>query len=219
MARSIEATAAWVADRIRKLGGITAVDVLPSGSLRISRKGYPPFVAGVLSEAVVTKAHVEGVLSVAADAEIIVNIPVESKWTGPAIEAARGNRVAWGGLKDLMSVAGHDNVRGHERSEYQFAERLLRQFGIVERIEREADRLWILYRKQGLQPLRVVALNEYELTGDNIRTARDRYGAFDLVFLNNPNGKATMQAQQVAKALDVPILMAGELKRRLSSRP
>ena len=216
MARGPESTAAWVAGRVRKLDDVTAVDVLSPNSLRISRNDYPPFVAGVLSEAVVTKAHVEGVLSVAADAEIVVNIPVESKWTGSAIEAARGSRVAWGGLRDLMSVARRDDVRGYERGEYQFAERLLGQFGIVERIEREADRLWILHRKQGLLPLRVIVLSDYELTGDSVRTARDRYGAFDVVFLNNPNGKPTAQAQAVANALGVPILMAGELKGRLS---
>jgi hypothetical protein len=114
-----------------------------------------------------------------------------------------------------MSATSDADVRAYERSEYRFAERLLRQFGVVDHVEREADRLWMLHRKRGLPPLRIIALNPYELTGDHVRAARDRYGIFDVVFLNNPNGRPTASATEVAEALEVPILMAGELGPRL----
>ncbi len=68
-----------------------------------------------------------------------------------------------------MSVAGDENVRSYERDEFRFAGRLLRQFGIVEHVEREADRLWVLHRKRGFRSLKVAALNPYELTGDHLR--------------------------------------------------
>ncbi len=47
-------------------------------------------------------------------------------------------------------------------------------------------------------------------------TARDRYGPFDVVFLNKIlNVKATDSANEVAKTFDIPILKACELRARL----
>jgi hypothetical protein len=61
-------------------------------------------------------------------------------------------------------------------------------------------------------------LNEYELTADHVRTARSRYGAFDAILINNPNGKATSAASDVAKGLRVGIFMWREFLGRLNRR-
>lgn len=218
MAGSSADTTAWVAQQMAQHSDVTGVEILGPHSLRIARKDYPPFHAGVIAEVAVLRAHVEAALAEDRDIEIIMNVPKESKWTGDAIGAATQAGVAWGGMSELFRVAAREDVRGHERDEYRFAGRILRQFGKVAHVEREADRLWVLYRKDGLPPLRVVALNPYELTADHLRTARDRYGAFDVVFLNNPNGKATESGKAVAEDLGVPILMAGELRGWVNAR-
>jgi hypothetical protein len=51
-----------------------------------------------------------------------------------------------------------------------------------------------------------------------VRTACDRYGNFDVILLNNPNGRPTETAKEVADGIGVKILMWGQFLGRLNSR-
>jgi hypothetical protein len=59
-------------------------------------------------------------------------------------------------------------------------------------------------------------LNEYELTADHVRTAKSQYGIFDTVLLNDPNGKPTSSALQVAENMGIEILKWREFLGRLN---
>jgi hypothetical protein len=48
-------------------------------------------------------------------------------------------------------------------------------------------------------------LSEYELTADHIRTARDRYGNFDVAVNTNPNGTITRSASDAANSMGIEI--------------
>ena len=61
-------------------------------------------------------------------------------------------------------------------------------------------------------------LNEYELTADHIRTARDRYGSFDVVVNTNPNGSVTSAAAEAAKSMGVEILKWGPFFGRINKK-
>ena len=72
-------------------------------------------------------------------------------------------------------------------------ERGLRQHTRVRILERVHDRKYIIGR-YGLDDVVVVLANEYELTADHIRTARDRYGPFTDILITNSNGDPTSSA-------------------------
>ena len=215
--RAPEQTTAWVAETIAKITLVQEAVVVGPHSIRIMRDKLAPFVAGVISVPVVTPAIVQLVLDADPSIEILVNVPRESIWTGSAINAAAAMGVAFGGMGDLMSAVSDEDVRRYTRSEYDFVERGLRQHDRVSRLEREADRVYLVHR-HGLPPLRFVMLKEYELTGDHVRTARDRYGTFDAVLLNNPNGKPTTGAKEVAKGMGVGIFKWGQFLGRLNGK-
>lgn len=217
MARTAEQTTGWVADIISKLEQVDEAVVTGPHTLRITRHKHAPFVAGVISVSAVTPEIVKPVLVADISIEILVNVPKESMWTGAAIAEATSRGVAFGGISDLMSVVSKEDVRRYVRSEYSFVERGLEQHDRVSGFDREFDRVYLVYRHD-LPPLRFVMLNEYELTGDHVRTARDRYGAFDIVLLNNPNGKATTGAQEVAKAMGIGIFKWGQFLGRLNGK-
>ena len=204
MARTPEQTTAWVAQTIGKMGDVQDVKVVDAHSIRVTRNKFDPFEAGIVSVSRVTPEIILPVIEANPSIEIIVNVPKESMWTGDAIAVAEIKGVAFGGIRDLMSAVSDEVVSQYTRSEYSFVERGLRQHTRVSDLERAADRVYIVYR-HGLAPLRFVMLNEYELTGDHIRTARDRYGAFDEILLNNPNGKPTTGAREVAEGMGVGI--------------
>lgn len=217
MARTPEQSTVWAASFLKGKGGILDAEVTGAQTLQISREEFEPFTAGIVSTPRVTPELVQPFVGLSRGIEIIANIPKESMWNGPAIELARINSIAFGGLGDLMSATSDEDVTQYVRSEFQFVERGLSQHDQVDRLERVHDRLYIVHRNT-MSPVRFVMLNAYELTGDHIRTARDRYGAFDNVLLNNPNGRATTDAIAVERALNVRILKWGHFLGRLNSR-
>jgi hypothetical protein len=216
MPKSAEQTTSWVAEKISSMDKVLEAEIIGANILRIARKSHDPFVAAIIAVPVVTAEIVQPLLDADPTIEIVVNIPKESLWTGSAIESAVARRVAFGGLRDLMSAVSRDeDVREYTRSEYAFVERGLKQHTSVSMLEREFDRVYLVHRYE-LPSLRFVMLNEYELTGDHVRTARTRYGSFDAVLINNPNGKPTSTALEVAKEMGVGIFKWGAFLGRLN---
>lgn len=218
MSRPPEESTSWVAGRTKDIEKVEDVVILGPFSFRIIRVELPPFVAGVISVSTVTARHVEEVLATSPDIEILVNIPKESIWTGEAIRLAAASQIAFGGIGDLMrAVNSEDDVRQYVRPEFHFVERGLEQHSRVTSCEREADRVYLIHR-HGLPDLSFVMLDEYELTADHIRVARERYGNFDMVLLNNPNGSPTTGATELGRTLGVGIFKWGQFLGRLNSR-
>lgn len=214
--RPIAQTTAWVAQVVSDKDGVEGVEQLSDRSIKISRRKYPPYRAGIISAYDVTDADVRAVLSVDAEVDILVNVPAQGIWQGTAIAAAADAGRAFGGMGDLYSCIGEEDPRTHVRPEFHFIERGLRQHNRVSEIVREADRLFLLKRTGDLPDLPVLALYEYELTAEHLRTARERYGDYSLVLISNPNGQPTQGARDLAQAMGVEFHMFGSLLGRLN---
>lgn len=210
-------TSEWVAGNLRRAKGVSKVEVLSDQVLRVSRSKYGPFVAGIVSakcvEADTVRTLVESKLAV----EIIANVPTESYWTGGALRLAHDNKIATGAYGDLLRVIDLEDVRAFQSKETEFVERGLRQHDRISGFERMYDRLYCISRS-GLPDLTVVMLNEYELTADHLRTARDRYGEFSVAVITNPNGRATNSAEEAAQTMGVEILKWGPFFGRLNKK-
>ena len=191
------------------------VEILGAHTIRVTRKQYSPFIAGIVSTDKVMLKTIAPILVDSLEVEFLANIPKDSFWSGEAISALPG--IAFGGLGDLMAAVSIEDVRQYVNSEYRFIEQGLRQHSRVERFVREADRLYLVFRN-GLPEIRIIALNEYELTAEHLRTARDRYGNFDAVLVSNPNGEPTVAAKTVADGWNVGIFKWGALFSRLNKR-
>ena len=62
----------------------------------------------------------------------------------------------------------------------------------------------------------VVLANEYELTADHVRTARDRYGPFTDILITNPNGEPTSSSMQAAESMGAHVFKWGAFLSRLN---
>jgi hypothetical protein len=218
MERPAEQTTRWVAENnLMKLDKVHEVTLTGPNTLRITREQYEPFVAAVISAPVVTAETLKRLSHADSAIEIVANVPKESFWTGTAIALVAAQGAAFGGISDLMSAVSRRDVRAYKRSEYIFVERGLDQHDRVSGFDREFDRVYLVHR-YGLPPLRFVMLNEYELTGDHVRTARSRYGTFDAILINNPNGQPTSTARAVANDIGVDILKWRQFLGRLNNR-
>ena len=209
-------TTLWVAGNLREIRDVVGVEVISDQTLRIERRKHDPFVAGVVSVPRVETETIRAVVS-QPDVEIISNVPKESFWTGDALRLAREHGVASGSYGDLLRVIGMEDVRSFVPKDIAYIERGLRQHDRVAGFERVHDRIYRI-RRESMPDLIVAMLSEYELTGDHLRTARDRYGAFDLVVITDPNGRATGSATEVAGRLGVTVLNWAGFYGRINKR-
>jgi hypothetical protein len=210
-------TTEWVAGNLRKARGVSEVDVLSDQVLRVSRGKYDPFVAGIVSAKCVEIDAVKPLVKSNLGVEIIANVPKESCWTGAALRLAHDNNIATGAYGDLLRVIDLQDVRAFQPKETQFVERGLRQHNRISSFERVYDRLYRISRN-GLPDLTVAMLNEYELTADHLRTARDRYGQFSVAVITDSNGRATSSAEEAGQTMGVEILKWGAFFGRLNKK-
>jgi len=218
MPRSSEETTVWVAGNIAQMKGVAGTHVTSPNTFRVIRNEFPPFEVAVFSASEATAAILDPLLTVYPHVAFAVNVPKDSRWTKSGISSAREHGVAFGGIGELMSAISHklEDVREYKKKENEFVERGLRQHDRVTYVEQEFDRVYQIYRS-GLKTLRIVLLNEYELTAEHVRTALEKYGWFDIVLMTNPNGSPTSIAEQVARGMGIQILMWRQFLGRLNS--
>lgn len=210
-------TTEWVAGNLRQAQHVSTVEILSEQVLRVARDNYKPFVAGVVSATCVNVETIKPLVKSKFGIEIIANVPSASYWTGDAINLAHQKKIATGAYGDLLRVIKLENVRSFQPKETEFIERGLRQHDRIATFDRIHDRLYRITRHD-LPDLMVVMLNEYELTADHLRAARDRYGKFGVVVITNPNGSATNLADEVAATMRVEILKWGPFLGRLNRK-
>jgi hypothetical protein len=210
-------TTEWVAGNLRSAQGVSQVEVLSDQVLRVVRSEYDPFVAGIVSAKCVEVDAVRPLVKSTLGVEIIANVPKESYWTGGALRLAHENNIATGAYGDLLRVINLQDVRAFQPKETQFVERGLRQHSRISSFEQVYDRLYCI-RRHGLPDLTVAMVNEYELTADHLRTARDRYGQFSVAVITDPNGRATSSAEEAAQTMGVEILKWAPFFGRLNKR-
>lgn len=210
-------TTQWVASNLREAKEVLKVEVLSDQILCVSRSKYDPFMAGIVSLPRVESDEIRPIVNSKLGVEIITNVPKEAFWTGGALRLVQDNNIAAGVLGDLYRVINLENVRAFRPSETAFVERCLLQHDRITSFDRLHDRLYQISRK-GLPDLTVVMLNEYELTADHLRTARDRYGNFSVAAITNPNGRVTSAAEEAAKTMGAEILKWGPFLGRLNRK-
>lgn len=208
-------TSEWVARNLRDSEDVSKVEQLSDQVLRISRSNYDPFLVGIVSAKCVKADTIDSIVRSELEVEIIANVPKESYWTGGALKLAKKNNIATGSYGDLFRVLDLPDVRAFKPKETEFVERGLSQHDRISSFDRVHDRLYRISRNR-LPDVTVAMLNEYELTADHLRTARQRYGQFSIAVITNPNGGPTSSAEETAQIMGVEILKWGPFFGRLN---
>jgi len=212
-----EWTGAFVAEKAASHDKVLAIELLGPQLVKILRREeLSEVVVATFAEARLTSDIVERVLNDTPQANFIANIRKESFITGSALDAAELLGVDIGGFGDLLSSLSLQDVSEYRNKEFAFVERGLRQHDRVSDFVRLNDRHYRIDRRDRPSVV-AVFLNAYELTADHVRTARERYGAFDLVVITNPNGGATRSAEDAAGNLRAEIHMWGSFLGRLNA--
>ena len=203
-ANSSDWTGKWLSQKLEEHANVKSVDLIRPQVLKIVRKKYGTAFIGSVALKRVTCSKIESLFDEPFTLSFIVNIPSESFWTGRAIELAESRSLGFGGMDDLYRALNEPCVDSYKRKEFSYFEQVVNQHSNVHEVARVHDRKYVLRRYEH-GDVKVVLLNEYALCADDVRTARDRFGAFRAILITNPNGDATSKAKQAARSIGARI--------------
>lgn len=135
-------------------------------------------------------------------------------WPGDTIEFLQRAGIGWGSAGTLTSAAleGEANTASHKT--YFFADRLIRQYGRVQKVSREYDRIYRITLRTGTV-LRIGMIAEYEPCVDAVRTLWGDFGPVDIMWNINPNGSPSPEAIDAGTELGCEVVQWEGLKELL----
>jgi hypothetical protein len=217
MSRSDAWSAEWCCEKLLSHKDIIEVTPTSRNGVRITIKDLPQSVLvatmsnpRVKLETVPDEFH-------ANDTEFLLNIKKDAYFDGDLLSVAAGISVGVGGLSDLYVATGEKEFRTYIPKETQFILRGLEQHTAVRAVTRINDRTYRVIKHNG-SVVTVLALNEYDLTSDALRTGINKYGRPDIVLASNPNCRISSAATNTGSSVGTALLAWGQLLGVLNNR-
>lgn len=129
----------------------------------------------------------------------------ECVWEGEAIRYLEENFIGWGSFGTLGSAVLDGNANSATHKTYKFADRFLRQYGRIVRVDREFDRVHRITLRSGTE-FRIGMIAAYEPTADEVRSLWERFGALDIAWNINPNGTPQPEASAAGRELGCEVM-------------
>jgi hypothetical protein len=217
MSETDEWTAAWTAEKVAGHHQVLTAKTVSGNALRIlTKRRKAGILIATFSVDVVERKDLERVHT-GSDVEFVMSVPKGAVFRFSAIAYAEANSFGLGGLSDLYVAINENSFREYISKETRFILRGLRQHTMVQNVARITDRLYEVHRYGGLGSARVLALNEYDLTAEAVRTGIERHGECDLILTSNPNCRPSSESIQAATSAGVRVLKWAELLGALNN--
>lgn len=182
--------------------------------IRIITPDRPDVVAAISAANVIDAATASSYREKYPDLDFLCGYRKTCIWHGEGIQILKDAGIGWGDFGTLLSAAleGDANTASHKT--YKFSCRLLSQYGPVQEVHREYDRIYQVSLKSGAS-VKIAMLADYEPTADAVRTLWDKFGPVEIVWNINPNGNPTPEAIGAGRELGCEVMKWDELKERL----
>lgn len=214
--------AEWVAEKING-GGIDAT-VQSDNIIFLERANKPDAYVGVVStprgdaSPVVSLDDAKAVYGQNSKIAMMIAIPRAARWSGAAMRWLQENRVAWGGVGDLMSAMTYDDdMRVHRNKTWAFVADGLPRHSRVADLEWIDSKFVRVHLRNGSN-VTVVLEDAYDITMNVARQAARTFGNFDVLLKTNPNGSITSNGAEAVERLGFQTLKWGELFGHLAKR-
>lgn len=215
MAKDDSWTASWSCDKLIKHTNIATAVPVGANEIELSlKKGRDePVRVATMSRELVTGTELDRVYT-SPEIEFVMNIPKAALFQRDAIEMSELFGFGLGGLGDLYVAADECEFGTYVPKEFRFILRALRQHSCVSMVTRLNNRM-LLIQRFGNEDKRVLALNEYDLTADAVRSGIEKFGVPDMILTSNPNCGPTSEGFKAAASAGTAILSIGELMSKL----
>lgn len=151
------------------------------------------------------------------DAKFILHTAREPFVDGDVFDYLNSKKLVLGGFGDLTRVVNQGRNFPYLPPDVHFILRGLEQHTKVSSVRRLDNKRYEIER-YGLETVTIIALNDYDLGIESIRSAVDEFNKFDAVLKSNPNGKITSTAIEFADAREIKVFKWGELLGKLNQK-
>jgi hypothetical protein len=194
-------------DRVDRLSG----QHVTGDIISLSYPNQPSVLAAISSEFRIDANKAKQIHVNEPKLDFLCGYRKECIWEGDAIIYLKHNGIGWGSLGTLRLAVREGNANTAEHKDFSFSDRLLRQSPSIKNVEREFDRIYRLHLQTG-RVIRIGMVHEYEPTADVVRSLWDTFGAVEVIWNINPNGRPTTQAIIASEDLGCEILRWEDLK-------
>lgn len=191
----------WVADKLEAKEGLEIVDRTPEGFLVVRSKDDYTFLVAVLGvKDVIRLSDVKPLFVGAHEPQFVVNVPSKTLWSGAAIDHIHVASAAFGTLGDVSRAAYARDAGSYLDKNMGFFINAMKQHSNVSGVSYVYDAVFKADRKVGAS-VTVAVIDAYNMSAEDVRNARDRFGHFDVVVKSSSHGSITNQAEAAAKSM------------------
>lgn len=209
MSREDDWTAAWLAINIRH-DEVTDVQVRSGNSVLVKLKKRPlPTLVTTTSREYLSAADLPPEVH-EAENEFLVNIKANAAFLADVVALSGQRRFGFGGVGNFYSACGSDDLRNFLDSETSFILQGLRQHSAIRSVDRLTHRSYLVQRHM-LPSVTVLAINDYDVTAESLRTAIALHGKTDFVLASNPNSKFSQDSITATRHSGVKLMKWGNL--------
>lgn len=207
----------WVINKISQGADLELLD-RPAADLILVRapgEQYVTVLAGVIGvRTEITATHVQPFFASSSAPAFIINIPTATPWRGDAVHLIHTSDAAFGSLGDLARAARLEFPGSYRERETDFFYTAIRDHTNVSGITMTYEKVFRVERYRG-DPLTIAMVNAYNVSAEDVRNARARYGDFDIAVKVSGHGSVTTAAVQAAATFGAQALAFGEMMSRL----
>lgn len=210
MARDDVWTPDWSCEKLISHSDVLAVQTVSENLIQLTIKDHDTNVyVATMSKRTVTLADLPASCR-NERVEFLLNIPKDALIEGDVIDFTSHASIGIGSLGDLYTAINEKEFRSYIPKEVRFILRGLRQHTAVSRIDRLNNRTYLVHRHLR-NPVRVLALDDYDLTADAVRDGLDKFGRCDIVLTSNPNCRPSPESVEAARHSGVRVLQWAQL--------
>lgn len=206
----------WVTEKLATMEGLEVVDRTPEDFLVVRSKDESTFLVAVMGvKNVIELSDVEPLFTGVNKPQFAVNVPSKALWSGAAIDHVHAASAAFGTLGDVSRAANTEDTGSFRDKNMGFFLKAMKQHSNVSSVSYVYDAVFKANRKTGAS-LIVAVIDAYNMSAEDVRNAKDRFGDFDVVVKSSSHGSITNQAVMAATSMSAQALSFGELMVRLA---
>lgn len=211
----------WVINKLKdseERDRIESVNPLGDSSIEVTSKKGKTIIVGVLDIENISNIDIRLFCDKEPKKPQILIAKSSAVWQGNAIDYARQQNMGWGGMGLITNAFNTENYSSIQKREFDFVEKGLARHSRVTRLDRLFDRVFRIHRTGNLGPFTITLIDAYEMTGEEVQNAIDKYGKFDAILNTNPNGNPTDRAYTEAGGIGAEIFIWRNLLGRLNQK-
>jgi len=196
--------------------GRCTAECVQNDVIKIVIKEQPDVLAAISDAYTISKEIANQYVQENPNIDFLCGYRKECVWDGEAISYLQKNNIGWGNFGTLHSAALNGNANVAEQKIFAFANRLIRQYGIVDKVDREFDRVFQVTLKNR-HTIRIGLIPDYEPTSDNVRSLWKTFGPVHIAWNINPSGNPCATALEAGEDLGCKVLKTEGMKSYLQT--